>query len=225
MNYLLQAPTNPTNNGCGLSGRDINSGWNWTPSIHGWSLISTISVNWPSGLVPEITNHKSCMRSLYVLLNSYLCLCLSSIDFAPYTFAAKVFGEISHGYVPNLMVPHLVFTLFWCSIIWTTGSLVSGSNSWLLAVCSHKTCLANSIAIIWEPRQIPKYGFCVSLAYWQVMIMPSTHLLPNPPGKQIPSISSRTAVPFFSISSASTKHKRTLRSWWNPATLSHSLRE
>ncbi len=36
-----------------LKGRDFSSGWNCTPMNHGWSGISTISGNSPSGESPE----------------------------------------------------------------------------------------------------------------------------------------------------------------------------
>ncbi len=32
------AATKPSNSGCGRSGRDLNSGWNWLATNHGWSL-------------------------------------------------------------------------------------------------------------------------------------------------------------------------------------------
>jgi len=37
------APMNAANSGCGSSGFDLNSGWNWQPRNHGWSGASTIS--------------------------------------------------------------------------------------------------------------------------------------------------------------------------------------
>ena len=45
----MDAPTNPSNNGCGRSGRLLNSGWNWLATNHGWSFSSTISTSRPSG--------------------------------------------------------------------------------------------------------------------------------------------------------------------------------
>ena len=46
--YLLflcfdAAVTKPLNKGCGLLGLDLNSGWNWQATNHGWVGISTIS--------------------------------------------------------------------------------------------------------------------------------------------------------------------------------------
>ena len=41
------------NSGCGSKGRDFSSGWNCTPMNQGWSGISTISGNSPSGDKPE----------------------------------------------------------------------------------------------------------------------------------------------------------------------------
>src|SRR5215471_13149310 len=37
------APMNAANKGCGSSGFDLNSGWNWHPKNHGCSGASTIS--------------------------------------------------------------------------------------------------------------------------------------------------------------------------------------
>ena len=31
----IDAATNPSNSGCGRSGRDLNSGWNWLATNHG----------------------------------------------------------------------------------------------------------------------------------------------------------------------------------------------
>ena len=49
----IAVATNPWNSGCGRSGRDLNSGWNWLATNHGWSLSSTISTSRPSGDWPE----------------------------------------------------------------------------------------------------------------------------------------------------------------------------
>ena len=43
------------NSGCGRIGFDLNSGWNWQARNHGWSGISTISTNLPSGVTPVTT--------------------------------------------------------------------------------------------------------------------------------------------------------------------------
>ena len=51
--YFNAAPTKPLNKGCGLFGRDLNSGWNCTAIYHGWSLISIISTMRLSGALPE----------------------------------------------------------------------------------------------------------------------------------------------------------------------------
>src|SRR6185503_5687048 len=48
----IAAVTNPSNSGCGRSGRLLNSGWNWLATNHGWSFSSTISTSRPSGLWP-----------------------------------------------------------------------------------------------------------------------------------------------------------------------------
>src|SRR5262249_3428503 len=45
---LYAASTNPANSGCGRSGFDLNSGWNWTARYHGCPGSSTISTNFPS---------------------------------------------------------------------------------------------------------------------------------------------------------------------------------
>ena len=47
------AATNPSNSGCGRSGRLLNSGWNWLATNHGWSWSSTISTSRPSGDWPD----------------------------------------------------------------------------------------------------------------------------------------------------------------------------
>jgi hypothetical protein len=40
--------TNPANSGCGASGFDLNSGWNWTATYQGCDGSSMISTNLPS---------------------------------------------------------------------------------------------------------------------------------------------------------------------------------
>jgi Protein of unknown function (DUF1214) len=47
------APMKEAKSGCGSKGRDFSSGWNCTPMNQGWSGISTISGNSPSGESPE----------------------------------------------------------------------------------------------------------------------------------------------------------------------------
>ena len=49
------ASTNPANSGCGLSGFDLNSGWNCTATYHGCDGSSTISTNLPSSDRPTIS--------------------------------------------------------------------------------------------------------------------------------------------------------------------------
>jgi len=58
------------NRGCGLWGRPLNSGWNWLPTMNGWSFTSTISINSRSGDVPEITKPFSSNFLRKSLLNS-----------------------------------------------------------------------------------------------------------------------------------------------------------
>ena len=47
------------------------------------------------------------------------------------------------------------------------------------------TFLANSIIAICIPKQIPKKGILLTLAYLIAAILPSVPLLPNPPGIKI----------------------------------------
>ena len=55
-NYSQIALTNAENNGAGLSGLDLNSGWNWPAIKNLFDGISTISTKLPSGEVPEQIN-------------------------------------------------------------------------------------------------------------------------------------------------------------------------
>ena len=52
--YVRAAAMKLRNRGCGVMGRDLNSGWNWHPRYQGWSLVSTISTSSPDGAMPEI---------------------------------------------------------------------------------------------------------------------------------------------------------------------------
>ena len=58
------APTKPWKSGAGRVGRDLNSGWNWLATNHGWSGSSTISTSRPSSNVPQTTRpaSTSCSR-------------------------------------------------------------------------------------------------------------------------------------------------------------------
>ena len=51
-NLIMAAPIRPMNKGCGRLGRDLNSGWNCTPTNHGWPVSSTASTSSRSGLTP-----------------------------------------------------------------------------------------------------------------------------------------------------------------------------
>ncbi len=63
--YLFFATSiNPLNNGPGLFGLDLNSGWNCEATKYGWSFSSTISTNLPSGDVPEHIKPASSIFSL-----------------------------------------------------------------------------------------------------------------------------------------------------------------
>ena len=67
----LAAFTNPTNKGCGLSGLEVNSGWNWLAIKKGWFGISTISTSLPSGEVPEQISPASSSPVSYTHLDVY----------------------------------------------------------------------------------------------------------------------------------------------------------
>src|SRR6185369_9174717 len=51
--WVTAAAMKDENSGCGSKMRDFSSGWNCTPTNHGWSGISTISGSTPSGDMPE----------------------------------------------------------------------------------------------------------------------------------------------------------------------------
>src|SRR5262245_22442216 len=70
---LCAASTNPANSGCGRSGFDLNSGWNWTATYQGWPGSSTISTNFPSSERPTIRRPLSANVFSYRQLNSYRC--------------------------------------------------------------------------------------------------------------------------------------------------------
>ena len=59
----LAAATKPRKIGCGRSGLDLNSGWNWTPTKKGWSGSSMISTRPSSGLMPLVTRPPATRRS------------------------------------------------------------------------------------------------------------------------------------------------------------------
>ena len=65
------AATKPRNRGWGRSGRLLNSGWNWQPTNHGWSAISTISTKRPSGDVPATRRPTASSSGRNTLLHSY----------------------------------------------------------------------------------------------------------------------------------------------------------
>src|SRR5207249_2263944 len=52
--FSTLARTKSANSGWGESGLDLNSGWNCTATYQGWSVISAISTNLPSGVLPEM---------------------------------------------------------------------------------------------------------------------------------------------------------------------------
>ena len=48
----VATPMNSLNSGCGLLGLDLNSGWNWVPSMNLERVYSMISISLPSGEIP-----------------------------------------------------------------------------------------------------------------------------------------------------------------------------
>src|SRR5262249_35925304 len=64
------APTNSRNSGAGRVGRDLNSGWNWLATNHGWSGSSTTSTSRPSWNVPDTTSPASTTCWRYALFTS-----------------------------------------------------------------------------------------------------------------------------------------------------------
>src|SRR4029077_15264780 len=63
------ARTKSAHRGCGESGLLLNSGWNCTAMNHGWSGISAISTNLPSGVLPEMAMPPWVRKLSYCLLN------------------------------------------------------------------------------------------------------------------------------------------------------------
>ena len=104
-----------------------------------------------------------------------------------------------------------------------TGFWVVELNSVLLASDRPRTLRANSIAAHCIPRQMPKNGIPLVLAYRIASIFPSIPLIPNPPGTSRPSTPARTpAAPSRSISSASIRRTTTLERLAIPAWSSDS---
>lgn len=50
-----------------------------------------------------------------------------------------------------------------------------------------QTLQANSMTLIWKPKQIPRNGILLLRAYFVAAIMPSVPLWPKPPGIRMPS--------------------------------------
>src|SRR3989442_7575779 len=59
--FSTLARTKSAKRGWGASGFDLNSGWNCTATYQGWSVISAISTNLPSGVLPEMVR-PACVR-------------------------------------------------------------------------------------------------------------------------------------------------------------------
>ena len=82
------ASTNPANSGCGLSGFDLNSGWNCTATYHGCAGSSTISTNLPSSERPTISRPFSVER-LLVQAVELVAVAVALVDHvAPYSACA-----------------------------------------------------------------------------------------------------------------------------------------
>src|SRR3990172_11252232 len=123
------------------------------------------------------------------------------------------------------MVPPLALTDLWASIIWTTGFGDSGSNSDEFACFMPHRSLAISMMATCMPRHIPKNGILFSLAYLIEVILPSTPLLPKPPGIRMPSTPfNMDCGPFFSTSSESMYWRLTLQLFAMAAWMSDSCR-
>ena len=73
------AATNPSNSGCGRSGRDLNSGWNWLATNHGWSLSSTISTSRPSGDWPD-SDHAGRLERLAIAVVDLEAVAMALVD-------------------------------------------------------------------------------------------------------------------------------------------------
>ena len=65
--FLSDIFKNSVKRGCGSSGRDLNSGWNWVPRKKGWTLreSSAISISTPSGDLPEKTKPAASNLAMY----------------------------------------------------------------------------------------------------------------------------------------------------------------
>ena len=107
---------------------------------------------------------------------------------------------------------------FWSGIISITGSGVFSLISDVFASLRPSTFLANSITVQCIPKQMPRNGILFSLAYWTAIILPSTPLVPKPPGTMIPSMPANAfSTPVSSTSSEFTQRILTLAPLWIPA--------
>lgn len=75
---------------------------------------------------------------------------------------------------------------FWSDMGSMIGVWQGSLNSVGLASFIPQTFLANSMVASCIPKHKPKNGIFFTLAYSIALIMPSTPLLPNPPGTMIP---------------------------------------
>ena len=103
------------------------------------------------------------------------------------------------------------------------GSFVLGLISVDAACLYPNTFLPNSMTATCNPRQIPKKGILVSLAYLAAVIFPSIPLSPKPGAINIPSWPPSNSSTFsFSISSEDTQLTFTLHSFLAPPCIKDS---
>src|SRR5581483_4094442 len=220
------APTKPRKSGAARVGLDLNSGWNWLATNHGWPGSSTISTSRPSWNVPLTTRPASTSRSRYALFTSQRCRWRSWIVASPYNSRVRVPSATSTACAPSRIVPPRSSIPFCSGSRSMTGNGVSGSISVEFAPSRPTTCRANSDTATCMPRQMPRYGICRSRATWQARIFPSQPRDPKPPGTSTPStVSSSSAVSSYDMSSASTHCTWTAQPCASPPCFSASWTE
>ena len=156
------APTNSRKSGAGRVGRDLNSGWNWLATNHGWSGSSTISTRRPPWNVPdddEPVLDEPRPDRVVDLVAVPVPLVRRPRRRRPRAPACP--PSSSTACAPRRIVPPRSSTSFCSGSRSITGYGVSGSISVELAPSSPTTCRANSETATCMPRQMPRYGIAV----------------------------------------------------------------
>ena len=150
---------NALNSGCGSSGFDLNSGWNWQPRNQGWSReFADLDVRAVGRLAGD--PQAAAFSTLFVFAIEFVAMAMALADLARAVGLVReaALGQLAGPSAQPHRAAQFVDALQLAQLVRSRGAACPDRTRWSRRRSRPQTLRANSITSVCMPRQIPKYG-------------------------------------------------------------------